>query len=206
MTTAKSPKVLFFDVGNVLLFFSHEKMFEQIASVCETDLPTIQNFFKKDQLQLRYEAGQVTTEEIFHRLSAIAGRPLCSDDVNKAMSEIFHLNDPILPILRELREGGHRLMILSNIGEAHRDYIDQQYGLFDPFEELVFSYEIGAIKPDRKIYEAAIERAGCDPKECFYTDDIPAYVEAARSLAIDAEPFTGVDALRMQLQNRELLT
>ena len=202
--TPNPPKVIFFDVGNVLLYFSHEKMFEQIAEVCETDLPAIKEFFTTDDLQLRYESGQITTDEIFFRLSAVAGRPLNSDDVHKALSEIFYLNDAILPLIGDLRKCNIKLVILSNISEAHHNYIDQQYGLFDPFDDMVLSYQVGAVKPDPKIYEKALAVAECKPDECFYTDDISTYIDAAREFGIDAEVFTGAGALRKQLRKRGL--
>ena len=33
------------------------------------------------------------------------------------------------------------------------------------------------MKPQPEIFRAAVERAGCRPEECFYTDDIAAYVD-----------------------------
>ena len=47
------------------------------------------------------------------------------------------------------------------------------------------------MKPQPEIFQVAMERAGCRPEECFYTDDIAAYVTAARALGIDAVRFVG---------------
>ncbi len=199
---AEPPQVLFFDIGNVLLFFSHQKMFEQVAAVCETDLPEIQTFFNDNSRQLRYEAGQITTEELYRDLSTIAGRPLNSEDVHNALSDIFHVNEPLLPVICSLREQKIRIIALSNISESHHTYINDQYGLFDPFDDVVLSYQVGAVKPNAKIFETALSIAGCSPERCFYTDDIPDYIQAARALSIDAEPFTGVEDLRRQLSMR----
>jgi HAD superfamily hydrolase (TIGR01509 family) len=198
------PKVIFFDVGNVLLFFSHQKMFEQIASVCETDIPTIQSFFQESNLQLRYESGKVTTNQVFDGLAKIAGHPLNKEHTHQALSEIFHLNDAILPLIRDLRQLPVRLIILSNISEIHHHYINEQYGLFDPFDKLVLSYQIGAVKPDPKIFRQALQIAECTAEEAFYTDDVPANIDAARKLSIDSETFTGAETLRGQLRARGL--
>jgi beta-phosphoglucomutase-like phosphatase (HAD superfamily) len=61
---------------------------------------------------------------------------------------------------------------------------------------------VGAVKPQAAIYEDAIKHAHCEPEECFYTDDIAAYVEAARKLGIDAEQFESWEQLRGQLRVR----
>jgi putative hydrolase of the HAD superfamily len=52
------------------------------------------------------------------------------------------------------------------------------------------------MKPQPEIFQAAVERAGCRPEECFYTDDIAAYAEGARRMVIDAVVFES----RMQLE------
>jgi FMN phosphatase YigB (HAD superfamily) len=66
----------------------------------------------------------------------------------------------------------------------------------------VLSYEVKAMKPRPEIYRAAVECAGCRPGECFYTDDIPAYVEAARSLGIDAVQFESAAQTERELAAR----
>jgi glucose-1-phosphatase len=61
---------------------------------------------------------------------------------------------------------------------------------------------VGAMKPSPKIYQAAIEAAQCAPEECFFTDDIPAYVEAAREHGIDAVQFQSCEQIQRELRTR----
>jgi FMN phosphatase YigB (HAD superfamily) len=70
------------------------------------------------------------------------------------------------------------------------------------FHDLVLSYEVKAMKPLPEIFQAAIARAGCRPEECFYTDDIAAFVAAARSLGIDAVRFESLAQLEEELRAR----
>jgi HAD superfamily hydrolase (TIGR01509 family) len=58
------------------------------------------------------------------------------------------------------------------------------------------------MKPDPAIYRAALELAGCAAEECFYTDDIPAYVDGAKRLGLDAVLFTGTQQLEIELRRR----
>ena len=58
------------------------------------------------------------------------------------------------------------------------------------------------MKPQPEIYRVAVSRAGCRPEECFYTDDIPAYVDAARALGIDAVRFQNRGQLEGELAAR----
>ena len=68
----------------------------------------------------------------------------------------------------------------------------------------MLSYVVKAVKPSPAIYREAIARAGCGPEECFYTDDIPAYVEAARREGIDAVQFQSCAQLERELAAREI--
>jgi putative hydrolase of the HAD superfamily len=70
------------------------------------------------------------------------------------------------------------------------------------FDDTILSHEVGAMKPEPKIYEAAIEAARCRPEECFFTDDMPAFVEGARQHGIDAVQFTGLPQLENELRAR----
>ena len=58
------------------------------------------------------------------------------------------------------------------------------------------------VKPDPKIYHAAINAAQCAPEECFFTDDIAAYVEGARRHGIDAVQFQNFAQIQSELRQR----
>jgi putative hydrolase of the HAD superfamily len=80
--------------------------------------------------------------------------------------------------------------------------IRARYPILRHFDAYVLSYEVGAMKPEPRIYAAAIEAAQCAPQECFFTDDIPEYVEGARQAGIDAVVFEGAEALERELRAR----
>ena len=73
---------------------------------------------------------------------------------------------------------------------------------FRHFHDQILSYEVKLMKPDPGIFRLAIERAGCLPEECFYTDDIPAYTAAARQQGIDAVTFESAAQIERELKAR----
>jgi HAD superfamily hydrolase (TIGR01509 family) len=58
------------------------------------------------------------------------------------------------------------------------------------------------MKPLPLIYQKAIEAAGCEPGECFFTDDIEAYVEGAKAQGIDAVQFQSATQIKTELHKR----
>ena len=93
-------------------------------------------------------------------------------------------------------------MLVSNTNAIHFEMIRENYPLLRHFDALILSYEVQAMKPSPRIFEAAVRAAGCLPEECFFTDDIPEYVEAARAQGIDACVFEGFERLQQDLKNR----
>jgi putative hydrolase of the HAD superfamily len=66
--------------------------------------------------------------------------------------------------------------------------LPQVWQRFDP---VLFSCELGARKPDPAIFGAALARLDCAPADVLFLDDRPANVAAARALGLAAETYTG---------------
>jgi putative hydrolase of the HAD superfamily len=108
--------------------------------------------------------------------------------------------EPIIP--DSMLEGlarGRRLLLLSNTNIIHFAMIRERYSLLRHFHDMILSYEVGALKPSPRIYREAIARAGCQAEECFFTDDVAAFAEAARLEGIDAIQFKSLKQLQQDL-------
>lgn len=188
-------RTIFFDMGNVLVHFSHEKMCQQIGALCGREGTGIREVLFDTGLQADFERGRLSEVELHRRLESAVGRPLDFDALRRAASDIFWLNDSIIPVIDALKARGFRLVLLSNTSVTHLNWVREEYDVLARFDHLVTSYEAGAIKPEPPIFAAALAAAQCEPQECFYTDDIAQYVETARTYGIDAEVFVGTRSL-----------
>ena len=198
-------RTLIFDMGNVLVRFSHERMCEQIGALCRLSGPDIRACLIETGLQWEFERGRCDETAFHQRLEAATNQKIPIKELRHAASDIFEPNEEVISIVRYLKQSGHRLVLLSNTSIAHYEFIRGRWDLLDPFDEFVLSYEVGAIKPEPAIFEAALEAIRCRPEEAFYTDDIPAYVEAGRRHGLDAEVFTTADELRAHLAARSIM-
>jgi glucose-1-phosphatase len=194
-----------FDMGNVLVRFSHERMCNQIGAVCGRTGSEIKACLIDTGLQWDFEGGRCDEREFHQRLEAATDRQIPIEELRHAASDIFEPNDDVAAIVRSLKSDGFRMVLLSNTSIAHYEFIRSRWDFLDPFDELVLSYQVGAIKPEPPIFEAALRAIRCRPEEAFYTDDIPAYVKAGRGHGLDAEVFTTANALRQQLVVRGVL-
>lgn len=189
-------------MGNVLVHFSHDRMCTQMGSLCGRSCDDVRRLLFDSGLQWNFERGLMTAEQFHERFQECVGQSVPFDDLVHAGSDIFELNASIVPVLDILKARGHRLVLLSNTSVSHFEFVSRNYDVLDRFDDFVLSYQVGAIKPEPAIFEAALNRAGCPAGECFYTDDIPKYVETGRQFGLQAEVFTDTAGLIGQLRQR----
>ena len=75
----------------------------------------------------------------------------------------------------------------------------ERYPFLGWFEGIVISGEVGAAKPDERIFQVLIERHGIEPAETVFVDDTAANVEAAEALGFIGLRFHDPDRLRTDL-------
>ena len=94
----------------------------------------------------------------------------------------------------------YKVALLSNCNEMHWRFIRPQIPVVERFCDRVLSYELGLAKPDPEIFRAALRRVGNPPPDtCAFFDDMPTFVQVARTLGIRAEVFTDAANFRGQL-------
>jgi putative hydrolase of the HAD superfamily len=190
------------DLGNVVVYFSHERMCAQIGALCGRTAAEMRGHLLDSGLEWDFERGRIAEAEFQRRLEAAVGQPFDVAELRRAASDIFELNAAMVPVLDDLRRCGLRLVLISNTNVAHIEWVRAQFDVLDRFDECVFSYQVGAIKPEPAMFEAALRAVCCAPGECFYTDDIAEYVALGREYGLQAEVFIGVPELKRQLAER----
>jgi putative hydrolase of the HAD superfamily len=87
--------------------------------------------------------------------------------------------------MRSLRERGFSLGLISN-ATATTAFAIGPLGLRNSLDTLVFSYEVGAAKPEAAIYRAALRRAETTPRSALFVGDgANRELDAARDLGMD---------------------
>lgn len=176
--------------------------YERMQALCGLDPAEIRVRLSRDELVRRFETGLVENHEFVAEVSARLGIALDYDGFCDIWSSIF-LPETLIPedVVRGIRRH-QRTVLLSNTNSIHFTMLDDRFPILGHFDARILSYEVKAMKPDPPIYLAAIEAAGCAPEECFFTDDIAAYVEGARAMGIDAVQFESGDQVLRELAAR----
>lgn len=194
-----SPKIIFLDAGNVLIYkrttedeniarrlgFQTEEYPEVIKRVVE-----YQGKKKSDKFwNIRSLDDEIAVLDEFHRdMLKVLGIPE-SQKLVRELTEYrtqgdFAVKPGVNVILDKLAENS-RLGIISNALPSRRHHelkIDNLISYFDP---IIISFEVGYHKPDPRIFEIALEKAKLHGEDVLFIDDKSKYIDGARKSGIE---------------------
>lgn len=131
---------------------------------------------------------EVTTEDFFERL---AEDMEISPDHEPIIERLLNYDNVVLfpdarEVLNFLREKNKKLILISNCISSTRWQIER-LGLVDYFDKIVLSCSVGLRKPDRAIFELAIQDFDVKPNEVVMIgDQVKLDMEGAKALGWDA--------------------
>jgi len=198
-------RTLIFDLGNVIVPFDFKLGYQRISALCGCPAAEIPVRIRSTGLVQPFETGQIPAEQFVRELCSVLGLNATYPEFCELWSSVF-LPDTLIA---EAFLGGlgerYRLLLLSNTNPIHFSMVKANYPLLGHFDDYVLSYEVRSAKPESKIYQEALTRAGCEPAECFFTDDMLINVEAARQHGMDAVQFQSASQLESELRTRGVL-
>lgn len=195
-------KTVIFDLGNVIIPFDNARAYRALAQHCPYPASKIAARLNATDLVSRFETGLIEPADFANEVGRTLDLRLGFDQFREIWSSIF-LPETLLPeSLLEAIAARYRMLLLSNTNAIHFEMVRREYPLLRHFHDFVLSHRVKAMKPALAIFKAAIERAQCAPQECFYTDDIAAYVDAARSAGLDAVQFASRAQVERDLDAR----
>lgn len=198
-----TPEFIYFDLGNVLLNFDRDQQFQQLADAAGVSLEAAREA-TDEPINLEVETGRMSTAELYVHFCQVTNSRPPFEDFAQAYNDIFVPNAEIRPLLAKLKETGIRMAILSNTSELHWNFVfELDPELFTYFgERPICSYEVGAMKPDPQVFDAAIKLAGVPAEKILFMDDRQENVDGAIESGIDAVLFTDAEQLRADLKER----
>jgi epoxide hydrolase-like predicted phosphatase len=141
-----------------------------------------------------WNAGSIGTSTLaeIERQTAIAlalDRPALAELMEDAWHEyVGSLNAPLAEYFTSLRPC-HRTAMLSNSFVGAREREQQLYGFEEMCDVIVYSHEVGCLKPNSRIYELTCRRLGVSPGEAIFVDDVQENVDAARAVGMSTIRF-----------------
>jgi len=147
------------------------------------------------------DEGKLTGLGFWQKLLREAELPLDhAEELNRWDARLWTVENPIMVAWQlKLKQRGLLTAILSNIGADVLASVERTFDWIHHFDVLVWSYQLGIVKPDPEIYRHTLRELGTNPEETLFIDDRRPNVEAARALGIQALEYSSVEQLREEL-------
>jgi HAD superfamily hydrolase (TIGR01509 family) len=190
-----------FDLGGVLFDWNPDRLLDSV-----TGDPEKQRIIRRDLLEHldwhELDRGAMDHEEAI--VQAASRSNLSKKYYQKLFKNLapsLKVKQDTLKFVKELREQDVPLYVLSNMHKEVKDFILHSFSFWDLFNGLVFSCDVGFIKPEAQIYEVLLGECRLKPSETVFFDDSQVNVEAAAAAGIFAVEFKNSIQAREELFN-----
>ena len=193
---------IIFDMGGVLIRWNPKKMLEN-ANLSPEEMAILDRELFHGVEWIQMDRGIRTAEETVEEVCARVPQGLWEPVRSLVLGWHQRYLEPMpgmAELVRELKEKGYRIFLLSNASAALRSYFPRIPGS-ECFEKLLVSAEEKLLKPSHEIYERLYEKFELNPAESWFIDDSPANVEGAMLTGMGGTVFYGdVPRLRRELR------
>ena len=199
------PEIVVFDLGKVLVDFDYTIAVSRIARRSALSPVEVEQFFFHSPLLVDYESGRLTRREFFEQAQQATGFRGTITEFGDFFADIFAEIPPMLDLHAELRKCKVQTYIFSNTNDLAVEHIRRNFPFFKSFDGYIYSYEVGSMKPEAKIYESLERLAGRRGAEIIYLDDRPENVAGGAARGWRAILHETPEKTRAALKTFELL-
>jgi len=185
-------KNIIFDMGGVLLCFEPEQFIARLG-ITGADAELLKREVFRSADWVRMDRGTLSDAEgvqrICTRLPAHLHTAVEELVCRWEIPEIIPM-DGMAALIEELKSAGYGIYLLSNAFFRQHEYWHRVPGS-QHFDDTLISADVKLLKPQREIYELALNKFGVKAEECVFIDDLPSNIEMAENCGIRGVVFHG---------------
>jgi putative hydrolase of the HAD superfamily len=190
---------LFTDIGGVLATNGWDReLRRRTAQRFQLDLDELNE--RHNLTYDTYESGKMSLPLYLERIIFYEPRPFTPEDVVAYIEGEARAFDDMIGLVRAVRVRHNlKVAVLSNEGrELAIDRI-KRFRMHEFVDFFIVSSFVHFRKPDRDIFRLALDTAQAEPERVVYIEDRQMFVEAARSIGLNAIWHRSVDETRAAL-------
>jgi putative hydrolase of the HAD superfamily len=193
-------RAVIFDIGDVLECNPRTDWPARWASRLQLD---VDEFTRRiDPIWNPGSIGKTTLAEVERETMGVLGldQSALAELMDDAWTEYLGtLNRELAAYFAALRPH-YRTGILSNSFVGAREREQEAYGFEEMCDVIVYSHEVGYLKPDHRIYRLVCDRLDVAPEDAVLLDDVQANVDGARAVGMRAITFANNEQAIAELQ------
>lgn len=148
----------------------------------------------------RVDTGELTNEQMYAHVAERYNLDLQSV-IDEWRGYEYPLNDT-LAVIREIRNLGHAVALLSNASQGYIDYLFTKFDLYKNFDKLFVSSNYRCAKPDKEFYEICVNSFDERFDKIYFTDDNPNNLIGLEQFGITPVLFTNAEDFKQIISKK----
>ena len=184
-------KNIIFDLGGVIITLDQPEAVRRFESLGLSDAAKRLDPYTQQGIFGDLEAGRIDAETFRRELSKLVGREVTFQECCYAWQgyakELPRRN---IELLRQLRQQGYRLILLSNTNPYMMEWVSsprfdgEGHGIEYYMDACYLSYQMKVMKPAESFFRRVLMAEQIFPHETLFIDDGPRIVAAASQIGI----------------------
>ena len=193
-------RAVIFDIGRVLIRVNVSRAMDGLASGISLSPQEVWSAIEKDPRMADWQEGRISPRDWHLNLNKRLGASLTFEQFSEIWNRALDPNPIHADSFLESLSKNYRLALLSNTDPLHMAHAEGSFPFFRFFPHRIYSFRVGASKPDPLIYREALKACKVRAEEAVYIDDIAAYAEAAQRLGMTGIIFQSPEQLQTNLR------
>ena len=192
-------KAVFFDLGGVIVRTEFQTPRQQLADRLGMDYEDLSKIVFDSDSGLKASMGKIAADAHWAFIVKRLKRPAA--EIPLIREEFFAgdiVDRTLVEYIRSLRDK-YKVGLISNAWSDLRDFIVREK-FDDVFDKMIISAEVGAVKPEPKIFQIALEHFGVKPREAVFVDDFYINIEGCEKVGIKGIHFKDAESTVKQLK------
>lgn len=191
-----------FDLGGVVITGNQPRLYRFLAATLGCDTYALATAVAHYKPQL--ESGTIELDEFWGLLSsslhvAKPAQELQEELWTHGFLEQTVVRQEVLDLVERLRQNGYKIGMFTNISHQF-DLVDQKRGVFEHFDVVLKSYEVGFVKPQKEAFEALAEALETPMSEIVFIDDIGMNIDGAVAAGMQGIQYGDLEQVTAALQ------
>jgi len=177
-------KAVLWDLGGVLLRTEDWEPRHCLDRMLDLPNGKIYELVFESEMSRKATIGEAANDELWMWVGEQL--ELSSDKLTLVRDEFWSGDQIDMELIRFIRarKTETKMGLLSNGWPSTRRFRDERWHLADSFDDMSISAEVGLAKPDRMIYQLALDRLGVEAEQTIFIDDFDENIRGARELGI----------------------
>ncbi len=194
-----------FDVGGVLKTETDAAIRRDVMKTLGISAETLEMPWKT--LTDKLGRGQIQEKDFWPQLHHLTSARNSLPDESLLMREYVnghHVNEAVMSIVGRLGRAGYATAVLSNTIASHANFNHEQ-GVYNGFNVVMLSHEMGLRKPDPEMFKLALETLGVTADRAVLVDDAQKNIAGAQAVGMHGILFTDAPQLEARLKKLGLI-